>query len=149
MACNTQNLNTNCYVSAQTAYNNASQTILASSTTLSILGNMSCDTGNSIETQNGGFIINKSGVYTIKADVTFTPSAAGTEIIEFYIDEIALPCSINTYTVSADSIYTLHVETTIHLVACCNNTKTIDVVMTGVAGSVTHVCATAIKINPS
>lgn len=43
MACNTQILNTNCYVSAQT--------ILASSTALSILGNMSCDTGNSIKTQ--------------------------------------------------------------------------------------------------
>lgn len=49
-------------------------------------------------------------------------------------------------TVAADSIYTLHAETTIYIPVCCNGIPTISVDIGGVAGAISHVCASAVKL---
>ena len=48
--------------------------------------------------------------------------------------------------VAENGIYTLHAETTVYVPVCCNGTPTISAVMSGVAGTVTHVCASVVKL---
>ena len=149
MACNSSGLNSNCTVSSQTAYNNTTQTVPATTTAVAIMGNLVTNTGRCITTQNGGFIIKKSGVYTIKCDITFTATAAGTETIQLYLNGVIMPCSVNSYTTTESGIVTLHTETTVYIPICCKSTSTISINVSGVAGTISHVCANALKHDPS
>lgn len=149
MACNSSGLNSSCTVSAQTAYNNTSQTVPATTTAVAIMWNLITNTGKCISTQNGGFVIKESGVYTIKCDVTFTAGDAGTETIQLYLNGVVMPCSVNSYTTASAGIITLHTETTAYIPVCCRATSNIAINVSGVAGTITHVCATAVKHDPS
>ena len=61
-------------------------------------------------------------------------------------DTAALPCMTASVTTAENGIYTLHAETTVYVPVCCNGTPTISAVMSGVAGTVTHVCASVVKL---
>lgn len=74
MACNERLKNPH-FKSAQNAYNNTAQTMAATSTPVNVLGILNTDTGCSIDTNAGGFIIRHSGLYRISYDVTFTAGA--------------------------------------------------------------------------
>lgn len=133
--------------SAQCAYNNAIQAIVSDGTTLEILGTKVCDTGCSISTEETGFRIRRSGVYRISIDVNFTAGAtAGTVQLQLYNGIAPLPCSNASTRVAADGDETLHVETVLALNSCCGNVPYISAQVGGLAGTVTHLCANAVKI---
>lgn len=145
MACN-QRLKNSHYKSAQNAYNNTEQTMAATATPVNVLGVLNTDTGCAIDTNAGGFLIQCSGLYRISYDVVFTAGAAGTEVLQGMKDAAALPCMTAQATVAADGSVTLHAETTVYIPVCCGNTPTISAFMSGVAGTVNHVCASVVKL---
>lgn len=145
MACNSKLKNQH-YKSAQNAYNNASQTFAAAGTPVNVLGVLNTDTGCSIDTVTGGFVVASSGLYRISYDVTFTAGGAGTATLNAFKDTIALPCADAQVTTAANNIYSLHVETTIYIPVCCNGAPTISAIIGGIAGTVTHVCASMVKL---
>ncbi len=132
--------------SAQAAYNNAEQAYVAAGTNINVLGNLITDTGVSISTQTGGFRINNGGLFRISYDVTSTPAAAGAQVVQLYNGSSAMPCAIATDTVAADGIITQHVETIIRLATCCAMQPTISARISGVAGTINHVCASVVKL---
>ncbi len=132
--------------SAQAAYNNAEQSYVAAGTNINVLGNLITDTGVSISTQTGGFRINNGGLFRISYDVTSTPAAAGAQVIQLYNGSSAMPCAIATDTVAADGIITQHVETVIRLATCCAMQPVISARISGVAGTINHVCASIVKL---
>ena len=145
MSCNCKLKNAH-YKSAQNAYNNSTQTFTAAGTPISVLGILNTDTGCSLSTGTGGFIVEHSGLYRVSYDVTFTPSAAGVAVLEGLKDTTILPCMTAQATVAAGSVYTLHAETAIYVPVCCNGSPTISATISGVAGSINHVCASAVKL---
>lgn len=145
MSCN-RNLKNPHYKSAQNAYNDASQAFVTTGTPVSVLGVLNTDTGCSVDTVTGGFQINASGLYRVSYDVTFTPSAAGVAVLQGLKDTAALPCLNTQETVAAGSVYTLHAETSIYIPVCCNGTPTISATLGGVAGTISHVCASVVKL---
>ena len=132
--------------SAQTAYNNAEQAYIAAGTNINVLGNLITDTGVSISTQTGGFRINNGGLFRVSYDVTSTPAAAGAQVIQLYNGSSAMPCAIATDTVAADGIITQHIETVIRLATCCAMQPVISARISGVAGTINHVCASVVKL---
>lgn len=137
----------NChYKSAQTAVNDTTQTLTAALTPIAVLGNLVTDTGCSIDTQNGGFLIKSAGLYRFSFDVTYTAGGAGTESLGLYNNGVALPCATSQQTVAEGSVYQTHVETVIYIPACCSATSNIAAQMSGVAATVNHVCASALKL---
>lgn len=143
MSCNCKN---EYQKSAQTAYNNAEQAYAAAGTTINILGNLATDTGVSINTQTGGFQICSGGLFRISFDVTSTPAAAGAQIIQLFSDATPLACAITTDTVAADGIITQHVETVIRIATCCALHPNISARISGVDGTINHVCASVVKL---
>lgn len=89
---------------------------------------------------------NKSGLYHLSADVTYTPTAAGVAILQLYKDGVALPCAIAQQTVAAGNVYTNHIETDLCLTTCCVNRPVITLDISGVAGTVNHTCVGAVKL---
>ena len=132
--------------SAQAVYNNAEQAYVAAGTNINILGNMITDTGVSISTQTGGFRINNGGLFRVSYDVTSTPAAVGAQVIQLYNGSSAMPCAIATDTVAADGVITQHIETVIRLATCCAMQPVISARISGVAGTINHVCASAVKL---
>ena len=90
--------------------------------------------------------VNRSGLYHLSADVTYTPTAAGVVITQLYKDGVALPCAIAQQTVTADTVYTDHIETDLCINTCCVNRPLITLDISGVAGTVNHTCVGAVKL---
>lgn len=133
--------------STQCAYNNAIQAVVSDGTTLELLGTKVSDTGISIETTENTFRILRSGVYRFSIDVNFTAGAtAGTVRLQLFNGIAPLPCSNSVTSVAADSSETMHIETVIPLNSCCGNIPNISAQVSGLAGTVTHLCANAIKL---
>lgn len=132
--------------SIQTAYNNTPQAFTITGGTVSILGNQVCDTGCAIDTDPTGFEFKREGVYRISYDVLFEATGAGTAEIQLYNGVTPLPCSYSMFVAAAGGIYPMHVETIIPIRACCGYHPMITCQVTGAAGNVTHVCASAVKL---
>lgn len=145
MACNSKLKNAH-YKSAQNAYNNAEQAFIAAGTPVNVLGILNTDTGCSIDTVTGGFVVSSSGLYRISYDVIFTAAGAGTAEIKLLKDTVALPCADAQTTTTANGISTLHLETTIYIPVCCNSTPNVSAIISGVAGTINHVCASMVKL---
>lgn len=145
MSCNNRLKNTH-YKSAQNAYNNTPQAFVASGTPVSILGILNTDTGCALDTATGGFAVNASGLYRISYDVTFAAGGAGVAELKLIKDPVSLPCADAQVTTVSGNTYTLHVETTVYVAVCCNSTPTISAEIGGVAGNITHVCASMVKL---
>lgn len=145
MACNSRLKNSH-YKSAQNAYNDASQAFVAAGTPINVLGILNTDTGCSLDTVAGGFVVSSSGLYRISYDVVFTADGAGTAELKLLKDTVSLPCADAQVTTVANNIYSLHMETTVYIPVCCNGTPTISAAIGGVAGTVTHVCASMVKL---
>lgn len=142
MSCKNRN-----YKSAQVALNTAAQTVVATGTSVGVLGSLITDTGCSVETTNAGFRINASGLYRIRYVMTFTADAAGTMTAQILKDGVALPCTLIQNTVAAGSIYTVAVEAPALVVGtCCNICPNITAVVGGVAGTVNYVCASVVRL---
>ena len=129
----------------QTAYNNADQVFTVDGGTVAILGTQICDSGSSLDTVVNGFLVKREGVYRFSYDVVFEATGAGTAEIQLYNGATPLPCSYSKFVTAAGGIYPMHIETTIPLFSCCGNRPVITCRVSGAAGSVTHVCASAVK----
>lgn len=132
--------------SAQTAYNDADQAFVATGTPITILGTMATDTGVAIDTRPTVFDINASGIYRISYDVDLTADGAGVVTLQLYDGTTALPCSVAARTVATDLEYAIHVETILALATCRAVNHAIGARIGGVAGTVTHVCASCVKL---
>lgn len=145
MACSSKLKNPH-FKSAQTAYNNAEQAFVATGTPINVLGILATDTGCSLSTFAGGFTVAHGGLYRISYDVIFTAVGAGTAEIKLLKDTVALPCADAQTTTTANGISTLHLETTIYIPVCCNSTPNVSAIISGVAGTINHVCASMVKL---
>nr|DAQ58346.1 MAG TPA: BclA protein [Caudoviricetes sp.] len=145
MSCNSRFKNAH-YKSAQNAYNNTPQTFVAAGTPVNVLGILNTDTGCSLDTVAGGFVVNNSGLYRISYDVVFTAGGAGVAELKALKDTVSLPCADAQVTTVSGNTYTLHVETTVYIAACCNGTPTISAALGGVEGTINHVCASMVKL---
>ena len=128
------------------AYNNMDQAFTAALTPLNLEGTPVVQSGCSLTLNTTSIRVNKSGLYHLSADVTYTPTAAGVATIQFYKDGVALPCAISQHTVVAESVYTDHIETDLCLNTCCVNRPLITLDISGVAGTVNHTCVGAVKL---
>lgn len=133
--------------SVQTIYNSTSQTVLTTGSTLQLLGNKCTNCGCSITTNSNNFIINNSGTYRFSFDVTFTPTAAGTAVIQLYKNGIALPCAISTVSVAEATTYTTHIETILNVPVCCMLKPEFSVIISGIAGTVDNIGANVLKVD--
>ena len=142
MSCKNKN-----YKSAQVALNTSAQSISAEGTNVNILGSQITDTGCSIETDVAGFKINASGLYRVRYAITFTATDAGTLSVQLLKDGVALPCTLVQNTVAAGNVSTFEVEApALVLGTCCNICPRITAVLSGVAGTVSYVCASAVRL---
>lgn len=134
--------NKNCHQkSALTTCNSAAQAAVAAGTILN-LGTAVQDSGVSIGFNGGSNVtIDRSGLYTIEYDVTFTGTAAGTETFVVNNNGVALPCTVSSTTVAADTTYTAHGSTTLALGSCgCGAVRpTLTLVASGADVNVTFV----------
>lgn len=128
------------------AYNNTTQAFTDALTPLNLKGVPMVESGCSLTLNTGSITVNRSGLYHLSADVTYTPTAAGVAIIQLYKDGVALPCAISQHTVAAGSVYTDHIETDLCLVTCCANHPIITLNISGVAGNVNHTCVGMCKL---
>lgn len=135
-----------CQKSAVRTYNNAAQAVTAAATQLTLSGTAITRTGCSISPDGNILRINNGGLYFFAADVTITPTEAGTVTVQMYLNGVAMPDAVAQKVVAANGTTTLHVETSRLLAACpCTTKPTISVWISGAAGSVSWVGATAIR----
>lgn len=131
--------------SAQGCYNNTNQTYVADGTQVEIAGVRTMDDGIAITTDSAGFRIRSSGRYSLKTDVTSTPSAAGLQTIQFYMDGVAIPSAIASDTTVADATITQHCDTVFDTKCCCSVDHYITLKISGVAGTISHVQTFCVK----
>ena len=142
MSCKNKN-----YKSAQVAFNTVAQDVVATGTSLAVLGTLTTDTGCSINTNNAGFKVNASGLYRFRYVITFTAAAAGTATVQLFKDGIALPCTLTQNTVADGDTYTIITEApAIVIGTCCNICPSVTASVSGVAGTVNYVCASAVRL---
>jgi len=127
-------------------YNNSAQAFTAALTPLNIEGTPVVESGCSLRLNTANIRVNKSGLYHLSADVTYTATAAGTVVVQLYKDGVALPCAISQQTVAANDVNTAHVETDLEIITCCVNRPLITLGISGVAGTVNHTCVSAVKL---
>lgn len=127
-------------------YNNTVQPFTEALTTLNLEGTPVVDSGCSLSLNGSSVSINKSGLYHLTADVTYTATGAGVAVVQLYQNGVAMPCAISQQTVAAADVNTAHVETDICAGVCCANRPVITVAISGVAGDVNHVCFGALKL---
>lgn len=142
MACG----NGRCNRAVVTAYNNTEQAFVAAGTQIQILGNVATGVGSAVSAQNGGFRVNTGNTFRFSYDVVFAPSAAGIAQVQLYKDGTALPCAFVQETVADGSTYTLHAESVLNVGTCCNSHPIISAQISGVAGTISHVNASAIDV---
>ena len=67
-------------------YNNTAQAFTAALTPLNLEGTPVVNSGCSLTLNTASIRVNKSGLYHLAADVTYTPTAAGVVILQLYKD---------------------------------------------------------------
>ena len=128
------------------AYTNIPQVVTATPTTVTIEGTPVVESGTSLSLTPSSIVVNTSGLYHFSADVTFSPTEAGTFVVQLYRDGVALPCALSQETTVVDGIITTHVETDLVLSSCCAVQPVITLVVSGVAGSIIHTCVGGLRL---
>lgn len=93
--------------------------------------------GNGIEAVGEGY-------YTIDANVSVTPTAAGAVTIAVFQDGVQIPGAIAFTTGTAAAPEAVVIPTTIRL-GCCDSSSTITVVLVAGAGTVNNIAVRVIK----
>lgn len=132
--------------SAQQAFAQGAQAYAAEGTNVMIRGALATDTGESIETDAGAFRFVHGGLFRVSVDLTTTPTAAGDQVLQLYLDGVPMEDAIATDTVAANGVVTQHVETVRRIVTCCALTPRVTARVSGVAGVINHVSANAVKL---
>lgn len=124
------------------AFNNATQSVTADATALTLLGTSVVDTTGAISINTSSFTAKAAGVYHLTADVTFTPTSTSTaSTVKVYWSDNGetFPCSIST--TSTSGVVTIHSETDVPLGVCCMIKPNLVVNIEGAAGTVSHISA--------
>lgn len=74
--------------------------------------------GRNINMLGGSVTVNGEGYYTVFANVTFEPIAAGTATLQIYENGIAIPGANETITVTANDNYSLSIPAAIRIKCC-------------------------------
>ena len=102
----------------------------------SVLRRFGCNcrlSGNAIEVVGEGY-------YTIDANVSVTPTAAGAVTVALYDNGVQIPGAIAYGTTgAADEVVTLPIETTIRQSCCCDGADNITCVLIEGAGTVNNI----------
>lgn len=118
--------------------NQTTQTVADNSiiTLGSVLRRFGCNcrlSGNAIEVMGEGY-------YTIDANVSVAPTAAGPVTVALYSNGVQIPGAIAYGTVAtADDVITLPIETTIRQGCCCDSANSITCVLVEGAGTVNNI----------
>jgi len=126
-------------------YNAAAQAFSATGTTLQLIGTKTVDVGCAADVNGSAVTLNKSGVYHITFDVTYT-AAAGDVDLTIYINGIPSAATV-TQTAEASTVYTLHIETDVQQMCVCAGRDNVTLQISGAAGSVSYLTGSAIKVN--
>jgi hypothetical protein len=94
-----------------------------------------------------GIQIQGAGYYDIDASITVTPSAAGILTIAVLKDNVEVPGGMASFTVEADSVYTLPISALVREnCACCEGLSNLTFVLQDVAAEVNNIAVIVEKI---
>ena len=93
--------------------------------------------GNGIEVMGEGY-------YTIDANVSITPTAAGAITVALFQDGVQIPGAIALTTGTAAAPEAISIPTTIRL-GCCDSSSTITCVLIAGAGTVNNIALRVVK----
>lgn len=132
-------------------FNNSPQTLAANAATvLTLAGAKVVNSGASIQVEPQSYDTVKIGLYHLSADAVITASAAGVLTLQWYMDGVALPCTIKRITLPASGNAEIHTETDLELSGCCccvNHTFTLVATTDSTAaGSVVELCTGLLKL---
>ena len=87
-------------------FNNSPQTLAANAATvLTLAGAKVVNSGESIQVEPQSYDTVKIGLYHLVADAVITSSAAGVLTLQWYMDGVALPCTLRKVTLRKSYIY--------------------------------------------
>ena len=94
-----------------------------------------------------GIQIQGAGYYDIDASITVTPAAAGVLTIAVLKDNVQVPGGIASFTVEADSVYTLPISALVREnCSCCEGLSNLTFVLQDVAAEVNNIAIVVEKI---
>ena len=151
MACNNGNGNRAYQKSCVRYFNNAPQLLAADSeNVLTLAGAKVVNSGSSIQVEPQSYDTVKIGLYHLAADAVIAATAAGVLTLQWYMDGVALPCTLRKVTIPATGNTETHTETDLALSGCCccvNHTFTLVATTdTTAAGSVVELCTGLLKL---
>ena len=132
-------------------FNNSPQTLAANAATvLTLAGAKVVNSGESIQVEPQSYDTVQIGLYHLVADAVITSSAAGELTLQWYMDGVALPCTLKRVTLPASGNAEIHTETDLELSGCCccvNHTFTLVATTDSTAaGSVIELCTGLLKL---
>ena len=132
-------------------FNNSPQTLAANAATvLTLAGAKVVNSGESIQVEPQSYDTVKIGLYHLAADAVIASSAAGEITLQWYMDGVALPCTLKRVTLPASGNAEIHTETDLELSGCCccvNHTFTLVATTDSTAaGSVIELCTGLLKL---
>lgn len=132
-------------------FNNSPQALAANAATvLTLAGAKVVNSGESIQAEPQSYDTVKIGLYHLVADAVITSSAAGELTLQWYMDGVALPCTLRKVTLPATGNTEIHTETELSLSGCCccvNHTFTLVATTDSTAaGSVVELCTGLLKL---
>lgn len=137
-----------CRKSCARYYNESAQPFAAGQTLqLQLAGARVVDSGIAIDVQPMSYTTLKTGLYHLSADVILDVDTAGSGTIQFYMDNVPLPCTRRTIRLPAGD-NEVHTESDLELTGCCCDVEhTFTLVLTSVdaVGSVIHLCSGLVK----
>ena len=103
--------------------------------------------GSNLNLAGSGIQIQGAGYYDIDASITVTPAAAGVLTIVIMKDNVPVQGATASFTVEADSVYTLPVTALVREnCACCEGLSNLTFVLQDVAAEVNNIAVIVEKI---
>ena len=117
---------------------------------LTLAGAKVVNSGSSIQVEPQSYDTVKIGLYHLAADAVIAATAAGVLTLQWYMDGVALPCTLKRVTLPASGNAEIHTETDLELSGCCccvNHTFTLVATTDSTAaGSVIELCTGLLKL---
>ena len=148
MACNNGNGNRAYQKSCVRYFNNAPQLLAADSeNVLTLAGAKVVNSGSSIQVEPQSYDTVKIGLYHLAADAVIAATAAGVLTLQWYMDGVALPCTLKRVTLPASGNAEIQPAQQICDCCCVNHTFTLVATTDSTAaGSVIELCTGLLKL---
>ena len=103
--------------------------------------------GCNLNLAGNGIQIQGAGYYDIDASITVTPTAAGVLTIQVMKDNVPVQGATASFTVEADSVYTLPISALVREnCSCCDSLSNLTFVLQDVAAEVNNIAVIVEKI---